>query len=77
MTDQTKLMQTVEEFARDAGLCTSRIRQLLLKNEIPGARKFGRDWMIPTGAVWDRRSVGRPRGETGTTGKARGAPQPY
>jgi len=61
MTDTTKLMQTVEEFARDAGVNPSRVRQLLLAGRIPGARKHGRDWMIPAGAVWDRKPPGRPR----------------
>ena len=62
MTDQTKLLQTVEEYSQAAGVCKQRIGQLLRAGRIPGARKIGRDWLIPTGTVWDMRPPGRPRG---------------
>jgi len=61
MTDTTKLLQTVEEYSLDSGVSQQRIRQLAAKGRIQGARKVGRDWVIPAGAVWDRRPPGRPR----------------
>lgn len=39
---------TVKEAAEKLGVSESRVRQLLSKNRIEGARRIGRDWIIPT-----------------------------
>lgn len=38
---------TVAEVAAALGVSTGRVRQLLGQGRIYGARKLGRDWMIP------------------------------
>lgn len=41
---------TTTEYAHRLGINPSRVRQLLAEGRIPGARKHGRDWLIPADA---------------------------
>jgi excisionase family DNA binding protein len=43
-------MLTVKEIAKVWGVSPCRVRQLLKDNRIAGARKVGRDWLIPKDA---------------------------
>jgi excisionase family DNA binding protein len=51
---------TVQQAAEQLGLTDSRIRQLLLAGRIRGARKVGRDWVLPNNPVIARPA--KPRG---------------
>lgn len=51
---------TVAEAARVLGVTTGRVRQLLTARRIDGARKHGRDWVIPVPVI-----VLRGRGRSG------------
>ena len=42
---------TVQEVAAELAVTTERIGQLLREGRIEGARKHGRDWMIPSPVV--------------------------
>lgn len=53
-------MITLKQFAEKHGLTDSRVRQLIAEARIAGARKLGRDWMIPNRAVI--RPPANPRG---------------
>lgn len=55
---------TVQEAAQALNLSTDSIYVMLDKGKFPGARKWGRDWMIPAEAIEPnriRRKRGRPR----------------
>ncbi|MBM3933067.1 MAG: DUF2283 domain-containing protein [SAR202 cluster bacterium] len=55
---------TVEMAAREIGVSGSRMRQLLAAGRIQGARKLGRDWIVPTPV----RMVPGERGPIGVAG---------
>lgn len=40
-----------EEYARAVGKSPEQIKQFLRQNRIPGARKIGRDWVIPKSSI--------------------------
>lgn len=42
---------TTEEYAKKLGIDPSRVRRLCEAGRIPGAKKIGRDWIIPENAV--------------------------
>jgi excisionase family DNA binding protein len=42
---------TVAEAAARAGVTAQRVRLLCKQGRIPGARRFGRDWLIPVQGV--------------------------
>lgn len=44
-------MITVKKAADKLGVNDSRVRQLLLEGRIKGARKAGRDWLLPDNPV--------------------------
>ena len=50
---------TTPQAAAKLGLTTGRVRQLAIAGELPGAKRFGRDWMIPKEAV--EKSLPRPK----------------
>ena len=52
---------SVTQFARREGVSRIRVLQLLAERRIPGARKVGRQWIIPDTARIVRRTPGRPR----------------
>lgn len=56
-------MITVKQFAKRRGVSEMRVRQLLQERRIPGARKLGRDWILPDRPVIKppRNPRGRPR----------------
>jgi predicted nucleotidyltransferase len=49
------------EYARRKGISSQRVRQLLKEGRVPGARKIGRNWIVPLEAV-DGRSSPQPAG---------------
>lgn len=58
------------EVAEVLGVTVGRVRQLLNEGRLPGARKFGRDWMIPRESLenvknrkWGRPPSGGKQGE--------------
>lgn len=53
-------MITVKQFADKRGVSTIRVRQFIAEGRIAGARKLGRDWLIPERAVV--RASANPRG---------------
>ena len=42
---------TAQRAAAECGVSLSRIRQLLQQGRVEGARKFGRQWLVPTPVV--------------------------
>lgn len=42
---------SLPEYARIRGRTAQRIRQLIADGRVPGARKIGRNWLIPSGSV--------------------------
>jgi predicted nucleotidyltransferase len=62
------------EYARRKGISSQRVRQLLKAGRVPGARKIGRNWIVPLEAVAERSSpqpAGRRRGARTASGSAR------
>jgi len=55
-------MITTKQFAEKTGVSEQRVRQWLDQKRIDGAKKIGRDWIIPEDATVERRPVGRPKG---------------
>ena len=57
---------TVREAARDSGFRVSTLRKHILAGRIPGARKDGRDWLLPRhelrSLLQNRPRIGRPPG---------------
>lgn len=53
-------MVTVKQYAAKRGFTVIRIRQFIAEGRIVGARKLGRDWLIPERAVI--RPPANPRG---------------
>lgn len=51
---------SVTQFAQREGVSRVRVLQLLAEGRIPGARKVGRQWIIPGTAAIERRAPGRP-----------------
>lgn len=55
---------TIREAARRDGRAATTLRQLCLTGRVPGARKLGRDWIVPVDAegrpVVPRLKMGRP-----------------
>ena len=49
--EQESEFLSTTQAAGELGVNQSRIRQLILNGQIPDARKFGRDWMIPRSAL--------------------------
>jgi hypothetical protein len=56
-------MLTTREAGAVMGVVAARVRQLAGEELIPGARKYGRDWMIPKdfAIAFRREKRGRPR----------------
>ncbi len=54
---------TTTEAAAELGVTRARIRQFIAEGRLPGARKAGRDWLIPRDALEPvrERKPGRPR----------------
>ncbi len=52
---------SVTQFAKREGVSRIRVLQLLAERRIPGARKIGHHWIIPSAAAIVRRAPGRPR----------------
>ena len=52
---------SVSQFAAREGVSRIRVLQLLGAGRIPGARKIGHHWAIPTSAAIVRQARGRPR----------------
>ena len=52
---------SASQFAAREGVSRIRVLQLLAERRIPGARKIGRQWIIPASAAMLRRAPGRPR----------------
>lgn len=52
---------STKAYAFRLGITPARVRQLLKAQRIPGAVKFGRDWLIPETAV---RTPGNTKGQT-------------
>ena len=50
---------TVRETAETWNLSLRTVQQLCAQGRIPGAKKFGKFWAIPAGAVCPLRSAGR------------------
>ena len=42
---------TAQRAAAECGVSLSRIRQLLQQRRVEGAKKFGRQWLVPTPVV--------------------------
>ena len=42
---------TAQRAAAECGVSLTRIRQLLLQGRVEGAKKFGRQWLVPTPVV--------------------------
>ena len=42
---------TAQRAAAECGVSLTRIRQLLQQGRVEGARKFGRQWLVPTPVV--------------------------
>ena len=53
-------MITTVEAARRLGLSRQWIFKLCAAGRVPGARKDGRDWLIPAGAKIQPTGLGRP-----------------
>jgi hypothetical protein len=51
---------SVTQFAQREGVSRVRVLQLLAERRIPGARKIGHHWIIPSSAAIVRRAPGRP-----------------
>ena len=51
---------SVSQFAGREGVSRIRVLQLLAARRIPGARKIGRQWIIPAAAAIVRHAPGRP-----------------
>jgi len=51
---------SVTQFAQREGVSRARVLQLLAERRIPGARKIGHHWIIPSSAAIVRRAPGRP-----------------
>ena len=62
---------TTTETAERLGVIQSRIRQLILREQLP-AQKFGRDWMIDEADlhIVEGRKNGRPRKENDSAATA-------
>jgi len=62
--EETEL--TTSEAAERLGVTPMRVRQLCQGGELPGARRRGRDWLIPVAAIsvyqQNRRPAGYPAG---------------
>lgn len=58
---------SVSQFAARERVSRARVLQLLAASRIPGARRIGHHWVIPAGAVLDRRAPGRPKGRAKMT----------
>lgn len=58
--DVTAELITVPEAARRLGLSRSRIAKLAKDGRIPGAKKYGRQYLIPAGATIEALPPGRP-----------------
>jgi excisionase family DNA binding protein len=61
---------TVEDAALRAGVSRQRVRLLCKQGRLPGARRFGRDWLVPVQglAYWldrdrDRRRKAKTEGD--------------
>lgn len=53
---------TTTEAALRLGITPSQVRHLAAAGQFKGARRFGRDWLIPARALTAARpTVGRPR----------------
>ena len=42
---------TAQRAAAECGVSLTRIRQLLLQGRVEGAKKFGRQWLVPTPVI--------------------------
>lgn len=63
---------SLPEYARIRGLTPQRIRQLIGRGRVPGARKIGRNWLIPSdGAPGRGVLASAPLRDTATAGDAR------
>ena len=60
MIPRTEKLITVKEAAYELALSAIRVRQLCQQGRVKGARKIGRDWVIPTPI--EVAPVTRPRG---------------
>lgn len=60
---------TCKEAAAELNVTDGRVRQLLMEGRIWGARKFGRDWLIPSPIRVQKRKLGRPAGAAGAKKK--------
>lgn len=47
---ETKDFLSTSEYAAKLGVTPMRVRRLCQDGRIPGAKKIGRDWVIPAGA---------------------------
>ena len=52
---------SVTQFAKREGVSRVRVLQLLAEHRVPGARKIGHHWIIPSTAAIVRRAPGRPK----------------
>ena len=64
MTNQRLL--TVRQAALSLGHTQKYIRDLLYEDKLPGAKKVGRQWFIPAGAVETRLKARRSQQEQAT-----------
>ncbi|MGH8673127.1 MAG: hypothetical protein ACREVG_02325, partial [Burkholderiales bacterium] len=53
---------SVSQFAVRERVSRPRVLQLLAAGRVPGARRIGHLWAIPSAASIERRAPGRPRG---------------
>jgi len=53
---------SVSQFASRERVTRARVLQLLAAGRVAGARRIGRQWVIPAPAAIERRAPGRPRG---------------
>ena len=61
-------MWTTKELAQAGNVSNARVRQLCKDGKLPGAKHFGRDWMIPDNAArywlehgrrWKKKKIAR------------------